>query len=408
MKDQVAVEVKNIYKTFYIRDNQKSSLKSLVAGMFRQGKSTKFQALKNINVEFEKGDFVGIIGRNGSGKSTLLKLIANIYSADKGGEINIDGHLVPFLELGVGFNVELTGKENIYLNGTILGMTKEFLDEHFDEIVDFAGLRAFINNPVKNYSSGMLVRLAFSIAVKAEADIYILDEILSVGDALFQQKSVDTIKKFSDEGKTILYVSHNINSIREYCNKVLWIDRGDMKFFGDVEEGTALYKDSLFAEQKENFERKKQQELESRKNVGKNLVIKSAKVDVNDDNLNIKIDIEHKKKVDQLNFAVQILHEGVTLVSTINSAMDEEAIPSNAETVELSLKDVNLSPGNYTITVKAFGKYENLYDHEKREDYYTAENLYDIVENADLFKIDSKPGYRGGYGYVIFNRDWKY
>jgi ABC-type polysaccharide/polyol phosphate transport system ATPase subunit len=217
----VAIEIKNLSKTFYIAEDRKYSLKSLFASFFKQGKTRAFHALEDINLEIYKGEFVGIVGRNGSGKSTLLKLIAGIYSPDRGGKIKVHGRLVPFLELGVGFNPELTGKENIYLNGTILGMSKKYLDEKYDEIVKFAELEEFMEVPVKNYSSGMMVRLAFSIAVQTDADIYILDEILAVGDENFQRKSLSVINRMKREGKTILFVSHSMESIEKFCDRAV-------------------------------------------------------------------------------------------------------------------------------------------------------------------------------------------
>lgn len=218
-----AITVENLSKTFNIPEDRKTTLKSLVASMFNQGRSRRFKALDDINLDIEKGDFVGIVGRNGSGKSTLLKLIAGIYTPDKGGKVRIHGRLVPFLELGVGFNPDLSGRENIFLNGTILGMTHEYLETKFDEIVNFAELGEFIDLPVKNYSSGMMVKLAFSIAIQVDADIYILDEILSVGDEAFQGKSISVIQRLKKQGKTIVYVSHNMDSILRYCNKAVLI-----------------------------------------------------------------------------------------------------------------------------------------------------------------------------------------
>jgi ABC-2 type transport system ATP-binding protein len=198
-------------------------------------------SLKDFLTEIYKGEFVGIIGKNGSGKSTLLKMIAGIFEPDKGSTLKVDGNLVPFLELGVGFNHELSGRENIYLNGTILGMTKKYIDEKFDEIVKLSELDNFINEPVKNYSSGMQVRLAFSIAVQADADIFILDEVLSVGDERFQAKSVGKVKELVAAGKTVLFVSHEIEEIKEFCNRVMFIDEGKISYFGDTEEAVRIY-----------------------------------------------------------------------------------------------------------------------------------------------------------------------
>lgn len=237
--------LRNVNKNFHIAGDRKFTFRELVGAWLQQGKTELFPALKDINFDLYPGDFLGIIGHNGSGKSTLLKLIAGIYNADKGSEIEINGMLVPFLELGVGFNPEFTGKENIYLNGTILGMKLKYLDEHYQDIVDFADLGQFINNPVKNYSSGMMVRLAFSIAIQANADIYILDEILGVGDEKFRRKTAAYVRKLAQEGKTIIFVSHELDEVSELCNKVAWIDHGELKFFGDTQEGLKLYNESI-------------------------------------------------------------------------------------------------------------------------------------------------------------------
>lgn len=247
MDKEIAIRVQNVNKTFMIHEDQKSSLRSLFASFFYQGKLRKFQPLRNINLEIHKGEFVGIMGKNGSGKSTLLKIIAGIFSPDKGGRVDYLGKLVPFLELGVGFNHDLSGRENIFLNGTILGMSRKFLESKFDEIVDFAEIREFIDTPVKNYSSGMIVRLAFSIAIQADADIYILDEILSVGDAGFQRKSLAMINEFKKQGKTILFVSHNTGAIAEFCNRAILINDSEIIADGDPLKVSEIYSELIIA-----------------------------------------------------------------------------------------------------------------------------------------------------------------
>jgi ABC-2 type transport system ATP-binding protein len=241
----IAIKIKNLSKTFKIAEDQKRTLKELFAARLNQGKTKKFKALDGVDLKVARGEFVGIVGKNGSGKSTLLKLIAGIYSPDSGTEITVNGSLIPFLELGIGFNPEFTGKENIYLNGTILGMTKKQLDEKYDDIVKFAELQKFIRTPVKNYSSGMKVRLAFSIAIQAEADIYLLDEIFAVGDGRFQKKSLEVIDRFVKEGKTIILVSHSMASIKDHCERVIWIKDGKINFDGSVKEGVEKYENWL-------------------------------------------------------------------------------------------------------------------------------------------------------------------
>jgi len=231
--EETAILVKNLNKTFFIHEDKKSTMRALFTSFFNQGKTRQFNALQNINFEIKRGEFVGIVGRNGSGKSTLLKILAGIYNADKGSTVEAKGSMVPFLELGVGFNPDLSGRENIFLNGTIIGMTNKFLQEKFDEIVEFAELKNFIDVPVKNYSSGMMVRLAFSIAIQSNADIYLLDEILAVGDENFQKKSANVIRRLKKEGKTIVYISHSMESIKAYCDRALLVDRSELKMDGN-------------------------------------------------------------------------------------------------------------------------------------------------------------------------------
>jgi ABC-2 type transport system ATP-binding protein len=191
------------------------------------------EVIKNLSFEVEKGDFYGIVGRNGSGKSTLLKLLAGIYFPDKG-KIEVNGSLVPFIELGVGFNPELSGRENVYLNCALLGFNRSQTDKMYNEIVDFAELHEFMEQKLKNYSSGMQVRLAFSVAIMAQGDILILDEILAVGDETFQQKCFSYFAKLKKEKKTVILVTHSMGSVQDFCNKVLLIDKS-----GIIEEGNA-------------------------------------------------------------------------------------------------------------------------------------------------------------------------
>lgn len=240
---QVAIKIENLSKTFYIKESKKETLKSLFTNFFNQGKTKEFKALNNINLEIYKGEFFGIIGHNGSGKSTLLKLIAGIFEPDYGGKIDYLGRLVPFLELGVGFNSELTGKENIFLNGTILGMSLRYLSKKYSEIVEFSEIGEFINMPVKNYSSGMMVRLAFAIAMQSKADIFLLDEVMSVGDAKFQKKSQKVIDQMKSDGKTIVHVSHSMGAIKKYCDRVLVLNQGEMYFLGNPEEAIKAYEE---------------------------------------------------------------------------------------------------------------------------------------------------------------------
>ena len=203
-----------------------------------------FMALDGVSFEVKKGERVGIIGRNGAGKSTLLKLISRV-TAPTGGSIGLNGRVASMLEVGTGFHPELTGRENIYMNGAILGMTKAEIDRKIEDIIDFSEVRQFIDTPVKRYSSGMYVKLAFSVAAHLDSEIMILDEVLAVGDMAFLKKCLDKMSDVSrTQGRTILYVSHNMNTIRQLCDRVVVLDHGKVVFDGDVENGIGIYTDN--------------------------------------------------------------------------------------------------------------------------------------------------------------------
>lgn len=242
--DKPIIEVDNVSKVFEIPHESRNTLKSYFLNPFKRIGKERFYALKNVSFTIDQGDFVGVIGRNGSGKSTLLKILAGIFEPTKG-KIKVNGTLVPFLELGVGFNHELTGRENIYLNGIILGMTRKYVESKFDEIVDFAEIRDFIDLQVKNYSSGMVIRLAFAIAVEARADIYLLDEVLSVGDAGFQKKSLEKMLGLLTNGSTGILVSHSIRDVSKYCNKVILLKNGEVEYQGPTKQGIEIFEKQM-------------------------------------------------------------------------------------------------------------------------------------------------------------------
>lgn len=221
-----AITVSDVSKTFRLPHEKQTSIKSLFVNLFR-GRRTyeRQQVLKDISFEIQEGDFFGIVGRNGSGKSTLLKLLARIYSPDKGG-VTVRGKLTPFIELGVGFNPELTGRENVYLNGALLGFSQKEMRGMYSDIVEFAELHDFMDQKLRNYSSGMQVRLAFSIAIRARTDILLLDEVLAVGDAAFQQKCYNYFEELKQQKKTVVFVSHDMGAVRRFCNKAIYIKDG--------------------------------------------------------------------------------------------------------------------------------------------------------------------------------------
>lgn len=228
-----AIIIKDLYKSFKRPHEHSNGIKQLITNFSKRKRGYKIQpVLKDISFEVEKGEFLGIVGRNGSGKSTLLKLLAGIYVPDKG-LIQVNGSLTPFIELGVGFNPELTGRENIFMNGALLGFSKKEMDDMYDDIVEFAELEDFMDQRLKNYSSGMQVRLAFSIAVRAKNDILLLDEVLAVGDSAFQKKCYDYFEKLKHDKTTIIIVTHDMSAVKRFCTRAIYIEDGKILEQGD-------------------------------------------------------------------------------------------------------------------------------------------------------------------------------
>lgn len=235
------IHVENVSVRYLMTYDRVKSIKEYLVQLVKgKIKYEEFWALKNVSFHVEKGDVVGLIGHNGAGKSTMLKVISGILKPTEG-SVAVGGNVVPMLELGSGFDHDLTGRENVFLNGAILGYSEKYLKEKYEEIVAFSELGKFIDVPLRNYSSGMLMRLAFSIATVVNPEILIVDEILAVGDAAFQEKSKARMKELMGGGTTVLFVSHSLDQIREMCNKVVWLDHGQVKMCGDAESVCAAY-----------------------------------------------------------------------------------------------------------------------------------------------------------------------
>jgi ABC-type polysaccharide/polyol phosphate transport system ATPase subunit len=222
-----AVRVEGVSKSFQLPHQHYSTLKERALHPFRSKSYDELRAVRNVSFDIEQGEFFGIVGRNGSGKSTLLKLLAGIYEVDQGG-IDITGRLSPFIELGVGFNPDLTARENVVINAIMLGLTRKQAHERFDEIIAFAELEEFLDLKLKNYSSGMAVRLGFAVAIQVDADILLIDEVLAVGDAAFQQKCFDQFEALKHAGKTIVFVTHDMSSVEHFCDRAMLLERGEM------------------------------------------------------------------------------------------------------------------------------------------------------------------------------------
>lgn len=241
MSKEVAVKVYDLHKHFVLPQHKHSSVKQAFVNVVRQNKKVIQKVLDGVDFEVNKGDFFGIVGRNGSGKSTLLKILAGVY-APTSGAVEINGELTPFIELGVGFNPELSGRDNVFLNGALLGFNRKEMESMYDEIVDFAELEPFMDQKLKNYSSGMQVRLAFSIAIKAKNDILIFDEVLAVGDEAFQRKCLDVFEGYKAGGQTVILVTHDMDTVKKFCNRALLLSEGKIITLGNTHEVTNKYK----------------------------------------------------------------------------------------------------------------------------------------------------------------------
>ena len=241
--EEYAVEVNDVTMIFNMASEQLNNLKEYFIKLAKHELFFKeFRALKHISFKVRRGDVVGLVGTNGSGKSTMLKVIAGVLEPSEG-ECIVRGNIAPLIELGAGFDMELTARENIYLNGALLGYTKEFIDSHLQDIIDFAELQDFMDMPLKNYSSGMVARIAFAIATVTEPDVLIVDETLSVGDVFFQEKCEARIKSFIDSGHvTVLFVSHSIEQVERICTRAVWIEKGQQRMDGPVEEVCRAYR----------------------------------------------------------------------------------------------------------------------------------------------------------------------
>lgn len=248
----MTVEVEHIWKTFQIPHEKRTTFFENLMGLMRPNSYETFSVLKDISFQVDSGECVGIIGDNGSGKSTLLKIIANILRASRG-TVRVEGKMTPFLELGVGFHPDMTARENVGVYGTIMGLSRREIDKKIDDVIDFAGLSKFEDTKLKNLSSGMQVRLAFSTAIQTDPDVLLVDEVLAVGDMEFQQKCFDVFKRYRKEGVTILFVSHDLGAVRRFCDRTLLLGGGEQRAFGETGEILDRY---VYGEEKKSLEGK--------------------------------------------------------------------------------------------------------------------------------------------------------
>ena len=357
-----------------------------------EGSSKIVWSLKDINLEIGQGSAIGIIGKNGAGKSTLLKILSRVTSATHG-NIKIKGRVASLLEVGTGFHKELTGRENIFLNGAILGMRKAEIKKHFDEIVSFAGVERYIDTPVKRYSSGMYVRLAFAVAAHLESEILIVDEVLAVGDAEFQKKCLGKMGDISsEEGRTILFVSHNMTSISTFCQKGLFLSNGNLAYEGSIPDVIDRYINSNRIEGQDNTLKTKYG------TVLFDLLTPNGKSDavLLDSKLTFRIKFNFNQKVKNANIGIGINdHFGSRLVTYHTSYELNEVITIEGnETVVCEINNVILRPGTYNVEISLFDEFQNTFYnnnrvsklHVEESDFYSTGKLPNINQGCFLQK----------------------
>lgn len=370
MNDDIAISADRISKDFKLPHEKISSVKSIfVRGLKSRNSGTEVQhALKNISFQVKKGEFFGIVGRNGSGKSTLLKILAEIYQPTNG-TVKRNGLLVPFIELGVGFNPELTGRENVYLNGAILGFSLKQVDEMYEGIVAFAELERFMDQKLKNYSSGMQVRLAFAMATRAQADILLVDEVLAVGDADFQRKCFSYFKELKANKKTVVFVTHDMNAVREYCDRAMLLDKSEIQFMGSAEDTARQYSE-LFMDN---------MSVHAKKGNGKRWGNGAVKVDnvitkVDGENIVINVSAKASEEVDKVCFGLHILAEDGSEITAMNNRMinvpDLKAIKPG-DTMTFKWKMLNIfNDGKYYVMLTLIDDMTNTLDWFVRADSF--------------------------------------
>lgn len=348
--EEIAIKVESVSKDFVLPHERHGTVKSIFTGLTMSGRkrSAEIQhALKNVSFEVKKGEFFGIVGRNGSGKSTLLKILAGIYQPSTG-RVQTEGKLVPFIELGVGFNPELTGRENVYLNGAMLGFSRREIDAMYKDIVGFAELKRFMDQKLKNYSSGMQVRLAFSMAIRAKADILLVDEVLAVGDADFQRKCYDYFRKLKKNKQTVIFVSHDMAAVREYCDKVILIEDSEIIASGDPLEVTNEYT-KLFLDSASDHSSQQDDKLRwgNAKVQTKTIVVKVKK-----DSITIEQRIACYYKTDKPVIGFRIRDAAGKEILGTNSRIENRSFPELEKGQEVTLKwslPNILSDGEYVV-----------------------------------------------------------
>lgn len=355
---EIAIKVHDLHKSFDLAENKSTSIKQLFVNAGKKNKKHRQKVLDGIDFEIKKGEFFGIVGRNGSGKSTLLKILAGVYSPDSGA-VEINGNLTPFIELGVGFNPELSGRDNVYLSASLLGYPRKVVDGMYDEIVEFAELHDHMDKKLKNYSSGMQVRLAFSIAVKAKNDILIFDEVLAVGDEAFQQKSLRIFEEYRATGQTVVLVTHSMGTVRKLCTRAMLIDNGKIAHIGSVDSVAEQYSD--MNTKKEDAQEKALQVVQKIKD--SKLIIKPPVKSVYLPSEELSIHVSWKGKFDSNKHIIGVAIIGSDGEYVFGSNTRNTGLTHAGVTCNIKL-DIGL--GRYTVMVAVLDKSGTMIDKQDK------------------------------------------
>lgn len=393
-KKQAAITVAGVSKNFKIPHEKAQTLRACFVNCFNRHRGYEtFRALQDVTFEVKKGEFFGIVGRNGSGKSTLLKILAGIYVPDRG-SVAVSGQISPFLELGVGFNPELTGRDNIYLNAAILGLNREQIDKRFKDIVAFSELKRFIDQKLKNYSSGMQVRLAFSVAIHADKDILLMDEVLAVGDNNFQQKCLEEFSRYRQEGKTVILVTHDTAVVQRYCDRALLLREGRIMKIGEADDVVAEYiYENMSDEEKRIFDEERQEKEELKKvgQGGKALCAatitgveffgktgNAVKEFQTGEDIVVRISYKAAKKIERPVFGLSLDFADGTHITGPNTRKSGFKIASieGEGFVELVIRENQLNKGVYVVTVGLFN-----WDNTRTYDFQIKRYSFQIITN---------------------------
>jgi ABC-2 type transport system ATP-binding protein len=348
-KQDIAISINDIHKEFILPQSKNTSFKQVAVNIVKKNNKVTQKVLDGVSFTINKGDFFGIVGRNGSGKSTLLKLIAGVYYPTSG-SIDVNGGLTPFIELGVGFNPELSGRDNVYLNGALLGFTRTQMDEMYDEIVEFAELAPFMGQKLKNYSSGMQVRLAFAIAIKAKNDILVFDEVLAVGDEAFQRKCLDVFEKYKASRQTVILVTHEMATVKKFCNKAALISEGKLVKVGDPRVVADLYSELNQAQIDTETEKKNKPQKDATLKIE---LMNSEKKPQYSFKLGEKVSfaISWDSSTTTESVGIDIFKESGEHITGINSLESIKKFSRNEATLDVKL---DLSPGKYFVSATIF------------------------------------------------------